>query len=103
MSESIPLENSASQQTICNFDVSNVPGMLHATELDLIEGIEESLGHNGSLNTSIQSSESSGFLTPATASSSNSTERRWKLGLLFCVLAFRLKTHNLAKGIKWLN
>ena len=103
MSESIPLEDSASQQTISNFDVSNVPGILHMTELDPIEGIEESLCHNGSPNTSIQSSESSGFLTLATASSSNSTERRWKLGLLFCVLAFRFKTHNLAQGIKWLN
>ena len=62
--------------TICNFDVSNVPVILNTTELDPIEGIEESLGHNSSLNTSIQSSVSSGFLTPTTASDSNSSERK---------------------------
>ena len=45
MSESIPFEDSALQQTICNFDVSNIPGILKVTELDSIEGIEESLGH----------------------------------------------------------
>ena len=80
MSESIPLEDSASQQTIYDFDVSTVPD-----EMDPIEGIEESLGYNRSSNTSIQSSVSSGFLTPTTASS-NSSERQWKLGLLFCVV-----------------
>ena len=53
MFKSIPLED---QQTICNFDVSNVPVILNTTELDPIEGIEESLGHNSSPNTSIQSS-----------------------------------------------
>ena len=85
MSESILLEDSASQQTICDFDVSTVPGILNTTELDPIEGTEESLGYNRSSNTSIQSSVSS-FLTPATASGSNSSERQWKLGLLFCVV-----------------
>ena len=84
MSESIPLEDSASQQTICNFDVSNVLGILNTTKLDPIEGIEEPLGHNCSPNTSIQSSASSGFLTSTTASGSNSSERKSKLGLLFC-------------------
>ena len=86
MSESIPLEDSASQQTICDFDVSTVPGILNTTELDPIEGIEESLGYHRSSNTSIQSSVSSGFLTPTTAIGSNSSERQWKLGLLFCVV-----------------
>ena len=83
MSESISLEDSASQQTICNFDVSNVLGILNTTKLDPIEGIEEPLGHNSSPNTS-QSSASSGFLTSTTASGSNSSERKSKLGLLFC-------------------
>ena len=84
MFKSIPLEDSPSQQTICNFDVSNVPVILNTTELESIEGIEESLGHNSSPNTSIQSSVSSGFLTPTTTSGSNLSERKWKLGLLFC-------------------
>ena len=79
MSESIPLEDSASQPTI--------PGILNRTELDPIEGIEESLGYNRSSNRSIQSSVSSGFLTPTTASGSNLSERQWKLGLLFCVVS----------------
>ena len=79
MFKSIPLEDSASQQTICDFDVSNVPVILSTTELDPIEGIEESLGHNSSPNTSIQSSASSGFLTPTTASGSNSSERMCSL------------------------
>ena len=83
MSESIPLEDSASQQTICDFDVSTVPGILNTTELDPIECIEESLGYNRSSNTNIQSSVSSGFLTSTTASGTNSSERQWKLGLLF--------------------
>ena len=85
MSESIPLEDSASQQTICDFDVSTVPGILNTTELD-IEGIEESLGYSGGSGTGVQGSVSSGFLTPTTASGSNSSERRWKLGLLFCAV-----------------
>ena len=86
MSESIPLEDSAFQQTICDFNVDTVPNILNTTELELIEGIEESLGYNRSSNTSIQSSVLSGFLTPTTASGSNSSERQWKLGLVFCVV-----------------
>ena len=57
MSESIPLEDSASQQTICDFDLSTVPSILNTTELDPIEGIEESLGYSRSPNTSIQSTK----------------------------------------------
>ena len=85
MSESIPLEDSTSQQTICDFDISTVPSVLNTTELDPIEGIEKSPGYSRSPNTSIQSTVSSGFLTPTTASGSNSSERQWKLGKLFCV------------------
>jgi len=72
MSESIPVENSASQQTIWDFDVSTVPGILNTTELDPIESIEESLGQNSSPATSILSSAPSGLLTPTMASDSNS-------------------------------
>ena len=59
--------------------------MLNTTELDPIEGIEESLGYIRSPDTSIQSSVSNGFLAPTTASGSNSSERQWKLDKLFCV------------------
>jgi len=72
MSESIPVEDSASQQTIWDFDVSTVPGILNTIELDPIESIEESLGHNSSPATSILSSTPSGLLTPTIASDSNS-------------------------------
>ena len=37
---------------------------------------------------SILSSASNGFLTPTMVSGSNSSERKWKLGLLFCVALF---------------
>ena len=72
MSDPIPIEDSASQQTIWDFDVSIVPGILNTTELDPIESIEESLGHNSSPTTSILSSAPSGLLTPMMASASGS-------------------------------
>ena len=72
MSDPIPIEDSASQQTIWDFDVSTVPGILNRTELDPIESIEESLGHNSSPTTSILSSAPSGLLTPPMASASGS-------------------------------
>ena len=59
--------------------------MLNTTELDRIGGIGESLGYSRSPNTSMQSSVSSAFMTPTTARGSNSSERQWKLGKLFCV------------------
>ena len=78
----IPLEDSASQETILDFD-STVPGILNTPNHASIEGMEESLDHNSSPATSILSSGSSSFLTPTMASGSNSSERKWKLGLLW--------------------
>ena len=87
MSESIPLEDSAaSQQTICDFAISTIPSVLNTTELKPIHGIQASPGYSRSLNTSIVSTVLSGFLTPTTASGSNSNERLWKLSKLFCVV-----------------
>ena len=74
MSDAIPIEDSASQQTICDFDVSTVPGILNTTELNPIDSMAESLGHNSSPTTSILSSAPSGLLTPTMASGSNSGE-----------------------------
>ena len=72
MSKSIQLEDSVSQQTIWDFDVSTVPGILNTTELNQIESIEEAGGHNSSSTTSILSSVPSGLLTPTIAGGSNS-------------------------------
>ena len=80
MSESIPLEDSASEQMMRDFDVSTVPSILNATELDPIESIEESLEHNSCPTTSVLSSAPCGLLTPTMASGSNSGEmggRSW--------------------------
>jgi len=49
---SIPLEESASQETVCDFDVSTVSGVLNTPDLSPIERVEESLGHNSSPTTS---------------------------------------------------
>ena len=66
---------------------STVPGVLNTPDLAPIEGMEESLGHNSSPNTSIQSSVSSGFLTLTTASGSNSSERHVEIWLtILCSL-----------------
>lgn len=72
MSETIPHEDSVSQQTIWDFDVSTVPGILNTTELNQIESIEGPGGHNSSPTTSILSSAPSGLLTPTIPSGSNS-------------------------------
>ena len=72
MSNPIPIEDSASQQTIWDFDVSTGSGILNTTELDPIESFEESLGHTRSLTTSILSSTPSGLLTLTMASASGS-------------------------------
>jgi len=74
MCDPIPIQDSASQQTIWDFDVSTVPGILNTTELDPIESMEEPLGHNSSPTTSILSSAPSGLLTLTMASGSNSVE-----------------------------
>jgi len=80
----IPLEDSASPEPIWDFD-STVPGVLNTPDLAPIKGMEESLSHNRSPTTSILRSASSGLLNPTMASDSNSSERKWKVGLLFCV------------------
>ena len=74
MSEPILIEDSASEQTIWDFDVSTVPGILNTTELNPIESMVESLGHNSSPTTSILSSAPSSLLTSTMASGSNSDE-----------------------------
>lgn len=71
---SIPLEVSESQETIWDFDVNTVPGMLNTTNLGPIPHGEGSLGHDTSPTTSILSSAPSGLLTPTHASGSNSGE-----------------------------
>ena len=48
---SIPLEDSASQETICDFDVSTVSGVINTLDLSPIEGVEESLSYNNSPTT----------------------------------------------------
>ena len=72
MSDPIPIEDSASQPTIWDFDISTVPGILNTTELDPIESFEESIGHNSSPTTSILSSAPSGLLTLTMASATGS-------------------------------
>ena len=53
---SIPLEHFVSEETIWDFDVSTVPGILNAPEPGLIKGMEKSLGYNSSPTMSIPSS-----------------------------------------------
>jgi len=69
---SIPLEVSESQETIWDFDVITVPGMLNMSNLGPIQRSDERLGHEISPTTSIWSSAPSGLLTPTNASGSNS-------------------------------
>jgi len=71
---SIPLENSASQETIWDFDVSIVPVILKIPDLGPIEGMEVSLRHYSSLTTSILSSAPSGLLTPTMGRGANAGE-----------------------------
>ena len=58
---SIPLEDSASEETIWDFDVSTVPGILNTPDLGLIESMEESLAYNSSPTASILSCAPSGL------------------------------------------
>jgi len=53
---SISLQDSASQETIGDFDASMIPGILNTPELRPIQNIKESLGHISSPNSSTQSS-----------------------------------------------
>jgi len=71
---SIPLEVSESQETIWDFDVTTVPGMLNTSNLGPIQHSEELLGHDSSPTNSILSSAPSGLLTPTHAGGSNSGE-----------------------------
>lgn len=73
-SMSIPLKVSESQETIWDFDVNTVPGMLDTTNLGPIPHGEGSLVHDTSPTTSILSRAPSGLLTPTHASGSNSGE-----------------------------
>jgi len=70
----IPLEVSESQETIWDFDVSTVSGMLNAPNLGSIQNRGDLLGPDSSPTTSILSSAPSGLLTPTHASGSNSGE-----------------------------
>jgi len=69
---SIPLEVSESQETIWDFDVTTVPGMLNTSNLGAIQRSDKLLGHEISPTTSILSSAPSGLLTPTYAGGSNS-------------------------------
>jgi len=69
---SIRLKVSESQETIWDFDVTTVPGMLNTSNLGPIQHSEELLGHNSSPTNSILSSAPSGLLTPMDAGGSNS-------------------------------
>jgi len=71
---SIPLEVSESQETIWDFDVTTVPGMLNRSNLGPIQHSEELLGHKSSPTNSILSSAPSGLLTPTHAGGCNSGE-----------------------------
>ena len=57
---SIPLEYSASEEAISDFDVSTGRGYLNTPDLGIIEGTEESLGYNSSPTASILSCTPSG-------------------------------------------
>ena len=69
---SIPLEGSESQETIWDFEVTTVPGMLNTSNLGPIQHCEELLGHNSNPTHSILSSAPSGVLTPTDTGGSNS-------------------------------
>ena len=71
---SIPLEVSESQETIWDFDVTTVLGMLDTSNLGPIEQSDELLSHDISPTTSILSSAPSGLLTPTLAGGSNTGE-----------------------------
>ena len=67
-------ENSASQETIWDFDVNVVPEILNTVDLDPAPISQVPFSHNSSPTTSVLSSAPSGLLTPTLASGSNSAE-----------------------------
>lgn len=67
-------ENSASQETIWDFDVTAVPEMLNSVDLGPAQIALGPCSHNSSPSTSVLSSTPSGLLTPTLASASNSGE-----------------------------
>jgi len=72
----MPIEpaNSASQETIWDFDVNVIPGILNTVDLELEPNTEVLFSHNSSPTRSILSSAPCGLLTPTFASGSNSGE-----------------------------
>jgi hypothetical protein len=70
----IQSENSASQETIWNFDLNTVSGILNMIELESKPNTELRFSHNSNPTTNILTNAPSGLLTLAFATCSNSCD-----------------------------
>ena len=82
---SIPLEDSASEETIWDLAVTTIPSLLYTLDLGLFEGMEESFGYHSSSTISILPCAPSGSDSDNSKQLKLRCTRKWKLGLLFCI------------------